>query len=584
VTARRPSVIPGKCFASRAEYRLKVIAKLDTKDKGPGLITHRVWSPDSKRVAIVQGDGLISVWDAGSGKRLALLNGHGPHWVFSVRFSAEGRQLLTAGDDDTARVWDVASGKEVCVLKGHTARVNDAVFDSRHKLVLTAGEDETARLWEISTGKALRVWPKHESAVRRAMFLDDDKRIRTQTVLGVERVWLVEDGSLVSEKNPFGTRVAFWGSRAYRWGKLYLKESANEIWSGPPGVPGEEGIKRGLLPRKTLTGDFYYYRVALTRDGKRAATAPWGNGEIQIWDIEKWDKVTGEGRFALPRQKDAVFSLAFTPDGKRLAVAYQDGSVRLWNATTGNLDAHLKSSRKISSHLKFSPDGTRLAFSSENVICLWDLLRGKEVLEIPDPARGVWCFTFAPDGKTLVSGCGGYNMKGKPLPKGATVTFWDLTTGKEKQTWKVGRLLDPSVHPIVQSVGYTPDGKTLVVAVGDQVRLWNVATGELLAVIRGKDDLGEPRTGSVAVSPDGKMLALDWWRAERGTMQLWDVIAQKELCRITENVFGGYPLAFTPDGKTLLSVGASPWNGTLQGRSMICLWDVAEFLGHRPGN
>jgi WD40 repeat protein len=370
---------------------LKVIARLDPHDRPPDHpqdISHRVWSSDSRRIAIARWEGIISVWDAAKGKQLAILKGHARP-ILNLRFSADGQRLVTAGMDETARVWEVASGKEVCVLKGHTAEVYDAVFDPGHKFVLTCGKDETARLWELPAGKPLRVWPRHESAVSEARFVDGGKKILTRTEYGAERVWSVEDGSLVSEKNPLGPNVEDWRSPVCRWGNLFLNESTQEIWAGPPGVPRSHETDREWtrLPRLTLPG-YDFQRTAIAPDGKHLATAAW-KFPIRIWDTEKWDKATGAGRFDLPKAEEDVQSLAFAPDGKLLAAGYADGSVRLWNVATARLHAHFKNLDKERFphtnpwHLAFSPDGTRLAFATEdNAIRVWDIIQGKELLGI----------------------------------------------------------------------------------------------------------------------------------------------------------------------------------------------------------
>ena len=81
-----------------------------------------------------------------------VLTGHdAPVW--SAAFSPDGARLVTASDDTTARVWDAATGKAIAVLSGHDDLVWSAAFSPDGAKVVTASNDKTARVWEVATGK-----------------------------------------------------------------------------------------------------------------------------------------------------------------------------------------------------------------------------------------------------------------------------------------------------------------------------------------------------------------------------------------------------------------------------------------------
>ena len=81
-----------------------------------------------------------------------MLRGHEGR-VNSAAFSADGRRLVTASDDRTARLWEAGTGKELAVLRGHEGRVNSAAFSADGRRVVTASEDYTVRLWEVAHGQ-----------------------------------------------------------------------------------------------------------------------------------------------------------------------------------------------------------------------------------------------------------------------------------------------------------------------------------------------------------------------------------------------------------------------------------------------
>ncbi len=84
-------------------------------------------------------------------------------------FSGDGKRVVTASQDDTARIWDAESGKEIAVLKGHTGGVNTAAFSGDGKRVVTASDDKTARIWDAESGKEIAVLKGHAGTVKRGV-------------------------------------------------------------------------------------------------------------------------------------------------------------------------------------------------------------------------------------------------------------------------------------------------------------------------------------------------------------------------------------------------------------------------------
>ena len=86
---------------------------------------------------------------------------------------------MTASDDSTARIWDAESGKEIAVLKGHDGAVRSAAFSGDGKRVVTASADKTARIWDAESGKEIAVLKGHDGSVQSAAFSGDGKRVVT---------------------------------------------------------------------------------------------------------------------------------------------------------------------------------------------------------------------------------------------------------------------------------------------------------------------------------------------------------------------------------------------------------------------
>lgn len=253
-----------------------------------------------------------------------------------------------------------------------------------------------------------------------------------------------------------------------------------------------------------------------------------------------------------------VFSIAFSPDGKTLAVGggeSGDERVMLWDLAAGDETRTLSGSGDAVGAIAFSPDGRTLAWAPNNFdVRLLDMVAGEAVpatgggtAKLYDRATGEEVMVrtlagqgpiaFSPDGKTLASVLS---------PVGGDVQLWDLVTGQEVRTLT---LLDAR-YDIVSSLAFSPDGKTLAVDVGDAVQLWDVATGQEMRTLRGSH---------IAFSPDGKTLATG------SPMMLWDLATGQEVRSLGGHSEGVAAIAFAPDAMTLAELSGDT----------VTLWDVA---------
>ncbi|HTU22763.1 MAG TPA: WD40 repeat domain-containing protein [Gemmataceae bacterium] len=254
------------------------------------------------------------------------------------------------------------------------------------------------------------------------------------------------------------------------------------------------------------------------------------------------------------RHDAAVTAIAFAPDGKTLASVDVDGAIRIWETATGRqlrcLHSPLKMDRGFFSgslRLAYSPDGKLLASAGTTEgVFLWDPATGDKRAWLGEnsmDAYGITCLAFAPDGKTLALGMFG------------TVAWWDVAARTRL------RSLDGE-HELVMSLAYSPDGKTLIYAGGnEEIALCNPATGKVIRTLRKPQEQRSNYFRAVAYSPDGKQLLI----GEDGSCHLLDAVSGKELRRIETPPIKSPP-RFAPNGEFVAAIslfGCHPW-----------LWDL----------
>lgn len=317
-----------------------------------------VFSPDGEYVAAGSSDSKVRVWNADTGELIFTLSGHSRS-VSDVAFSPDGSILASGSVDETAVFWDVATGKKIHVFKPeHIIQGNmeslviiySVAFSPDGKWFAAGSDPSTIHIWDANSRELVKILDVSKSSAN--LLLDQS------SPHGIE---FSPDGSFLA---------------AFTWGSTsgpYLWETKNFEMT-PVGPVDEDSVEA----------------FAISPDSKTIATSK-DEGVGGINTIELWDILSGQmiKRWKATQYKTASRAITYSPDGKIIAYGDFEKMFTLRDANTGkviNLDVELPAKGTppsntdfiIPSSIAFSPDGTRVAVSANfSILGVWDVKSGR---------------------------------------------------------------------------------------------------------------------------------------------------------------------------------------------------------------
>jgi eukaryotic-like serine/threonine-protein kinase len=487
------------------------------------------FSPDGSRLAASSAGAPVTLFDPATGRKLVEVEGTSNYQdgAYELAFLTDGRLVMAAKAKETVRLVDPATGRVVKTLQGHTGMVSGVVPGPGGHSVVSGSSDGTFRFWRLGEREGPQVVDARSGRVTRVAYSPDGRWLATGGERGGVKLWGLRNGGESVELQGNGLGVdGLDFSPDGRWLACGTEYSTFPngliVWDLATRQPKFK-VEPDPMGKKRLpvAGGL----VAFHPDGRTLACG--GSGEsVCVYDVEsgelrhtwegRWGPMRGlayshDGRLlasghlkhlialrdtssgAVVRMLDCgeakmpnfstVCGLSFSPDNHLVACVNEGGTVFLWNVADGRLIRQLTGHIRTTSDVTFSPDGKRVA-SVGLEVKIWDPVSFQELLTLPAPHQIGWSLAFSPDGRNLA------------------VAGGDQTGRGEAQVWTAGPGPDPSIGGDVRDRALAQvesEADRLVKSLFDKL----LVREDVLDSLRAQSALSQPlRTRALALAKD----------------------------------------------------------------------------------
>jgi WD40 repeat protein len=568
------------------------------------------------RVAAIPNDAAVRLLDlengpldSKAGKILGDLIGHTAAVSFA-NFSVDTNRVVTGSVDKSAIVWNVRTAKSIATLSGHHSEVTWAAFSDDANIVATSDE-RSVRIWDVATSSLKHLWsvgpviskaalsPSGSLAVllegRRAHVFDANKikdKEKEQAVfeakVNIARVVIstddkhmavaLEDGSVEIVNTTTGRTLMPLRAHVGRIIDLGFIKSGAELmtlgtdktvrfWDVTP--DRTSAIDNSIAPQILPVTQSPARAVSISSDGTRVATAT--GHAVNVWDAAKgatlqtWDATD---------TKNYVTTVAFSPDGQKLLTAASDAKAIVWDIATAQQKTVLSGHSGVIHMARFSHDGRFIVTASgeettqttgrvqqspregiaffDNTVRVWDAASGQVQSTFFGFSKAVRSAVFSKDARSILS-----------ASQDGTVRILDVLSHQEVQ-----RIIAADRN--VTSAAFNADETRIVVVAGSAAKVFDVKTGQQLALLRGH----QSPVRAAAFSPDGALIATSSGQNNDNTqadasIRLWNGTTNDPAGVLEGPQLSTDAIAFSADGTRLVS-------GSRDGKTRIWSLELAR--------
>lgn len=506
--------------------------------------------------------------------------------VNDIKFAPDGK-VLVLGTSIGLWLYDASTGEEITLLSDNNdinrkqgkSYINVLAFSTDGNTLACGDFHGNIQLWDIQTQSLKSSFEGFDGPVRKLKFTDDNTKLMSASGWhgvrwgqdGETRLWNLSDGTYQSilpslDEISEELLVTFSPDR-----QLIAAASANAYWRNKKEIPPIQiwNITTGECIFKVEKKMENIIELQFSPDNNTLAIIE-GSDKIRLWDIESETL-----KYTLNTDTSPEI-LTFSPDSSELAVGYTDGIVRLWNLDTGSTSSTIKRMLKTAIRQKpirmfqghtdkgtfkaitFSPDGKQIICAyTDGTVRLWETDSGNQQFTLNNHSGSISALVFneIPTGTENTDHLGGAINTITSISRRNSQVFvseWDIDSKKELRVDRIENNDEKN-----SEVVFSPDGRLFVtrdIIDFDHtvVRLWDTESRSLLCVLGGKEKSGGFEA-KIVFSPDGKLLAVS--SRQDNSIQIWDVAKRQTLCRLEGHTTNVYSLAFSSDGKTVVSSG-----------------------------
>jgi len=486
------------------------------------------------RIAAIEGSSQVALFDVGTGRKLASLEGNPTARFIYVRIDrTEDSIMARAGNE--LNYWRIDSQGRTVASYHHQAPEVSNLWRVSEEYAVWVKANGDLELSQVATGEKVVTLTPPKGRGRQLFFSLDSQLLCGVWGNDTAKIWNIPSG-----EERCTIRGRFTGGAFSHDGGQLVTYGVRKVFKTWDTTTGRE-LRSYRGQRNIATA------ASFSPDGQWIASLGWLNPDLKLWR-------TGHGRERI-EHSNWVFNAAVSADGKRLASASEDGIGKVWDIESGAELQTLKGHFHAIHGIDFDLEGDRIVTaSSDETAKVWDANTGKELLLLRGHTNVIGRVIFSPNSQRIATG----SYAGGPNLDSSSVKIWDASSGQE--------LLHLSGHSAdVLSLAWHPIKEQIATSSGDgTAKIWDTSNGSELLTLKGH----RGRVFDVDYSPHGRLIAT---AGVDGTIRMWDSELGNQLTLM--NTKGNLrSIDFSPDGKRLVSGYSELLEGL--GVPTIQIWDI----------
>ncbi len=458
--------------------------------------------------------------------------------INAIAISRDGRVAVSASSDGSIVVWETASWHVKWRLTQQLGRITRLALSRDGQRLLSGSTDFSIFLWTLSDGNVQQRFTKSTANITFVGFSPQEDYVISASTNGNLVKWNIETGDYFQVLYEEDSRTPINAAVFTADGQLAItgsEDGAISIWD----VQGGKRIKRF-----TEGGNAKVLSVDVSNDPQAPLIASTSTDRtILIWDME------GHIVHRLQGHTDWVNAVHFSPDGNRLLSASSDATWRLWDIRLERELMRRQSSKLGLFSAAWLPDGHQIVTGQDDgVVRLWDIEPGLAEWRVYPHDPATVQLSVSADGTRALSG-----------GDDGQVILWETATGRRLQTFGDG-------HNSPTALLISPDGKTVVTADYNELKIWDVSTNSPQPTFNETTPNVTQNITAMVMSPDSHTL---YTARDDGKLTIWDLQTRVEVRTLAlRNSPTPLILSLDSAGKTLLVAGAD---------KSLALWALNDF-------